>query len=274
MDPEFYIGYEKQAPAGIAKHVRVVVLLLGLLVLFLGWLLASQQRGFAASTYQYAEETSISGFLSSYPVPSIHFYQNVKVDQSPVVQTIPLVKFGKIGGQPLLELWKQHEGSWVTVKGHLIFYDGKALLEVSDPQTLQTAIRPAGIPAWEEIAFPNVGYDQTKFVGEIVDAKCYFGVMKPGFGKPHRSCAIRCISGGIPAVLKVQDQLDRVNYHLLVMKQGDAPQLAARIGEAVEITGSLQQTGDWSVLTIDSPLDITPIGSFSADFSRQLTICR
>ena len=274
MDAEFYVGYENKAPAGIAKRIKIAVLVMSILVLFLAWLLASQQRGFAASTYQYAEETPVSGFLSDYPVPSIHFYQNVGVDQPPVVQIIPLVKFGKIGGQPLIELWEPHVGSWVMVRGHLIFYDGKALLEVSDPQALQTAVRPAGIPALEEMSFPNVGYDQTKFVGEIMDAKCYFGVMKPGFGKPHRSCAIRCISGGIPAVLKVQDQLDRVNYHLLVLKRGTGSDLAPRIGETVEINGSLHQSGDWSILTIDDAGEITPLSNRAPDFSRQLTFCR
>ena len=42
--------------------------------------------------------------------------------------------------------------------------------------------------------------------GEIVDPKCFFGVMKPGEGKPHKDCAIRCILGGIPPVLKVTDE--------------------------------------------------------------------
>ena len=33
--------------------------------------------------------------------------------------------------------------------------------------------------------------------GEIVDSKCFLGVMNPGNLKPHKACAIRCISGGI-----------------------------------------------------------------------------
>jgi hypothetical protein len=39
--------------------------------------------------------------------------------------------------------------------------------------------------------------------GEIVDSKCFNGVMKPGKGKPHRACAARCLSGGIPPQLLV-----------------------------------------------------------------------
>ena len=41
--------------------------------------------------------------------------------------------------------------------------------------------------------------------GEIVDSKCYLGVMNPGNLKAHRACAINCIQGGVPPVLLVRD---------------------------------------------------------------------
>ena len=46
-------------------------------------------------------------------------------------------------------------------------------------------------------------FGETRLKGEIYDPKCAFGAMKPGFGKPHRSCAIRCISGGVPPILRI-----------------------------------------------------------------------
>ena len=42
--------------------------------------------------------------------------------------------------------------------------------------------------------------------GEIVDSKCYLGVMNPGHLKPHRACAINCLRGGIPPVLLSRDE--------------------------------------------------------------------
>jgi len=48
-----------------------------------------------------------------------------------------------------------------------------------------------------------LGY--AELAGEIVDSKCYFGVMNPGRGKVHRDCAARCLSGGIPPALLVRD---------------------------------------------------------------------
>ena len=64
--------------------------------------------------------------------------------------------------------------------------------------------------------------------GEIVDPKCFFGVMKPGEGKPHKDCAIRCILGGIPPVLKVTNEEGRQNYYLIVGANGE------KMNEAVQ----------------------------------------
>ncbi len=270
MAAEFYIGYLDKAPSGVASHIKKVVVGLVVLTLFLAWLLASQQQGFASSTYQYAVVSEITGILSNSPVPAVKVYQGT-AHGKPIIQSIPLVQFGKIGGQNLTKAWEEHLGSWVTIKGHLIYYDGKALLEVTDAGHIEPASPPKG---YAEFTLADLHYDQTTFIGEIVDAKCYFGVMKPGHGKPHRACAIRCISGGIPAVLKVRDKLDRVNYHLISMKEGNGSDLASRIGEAVEIQGALIQSGDWSILTIANSAAITPLSGVIPDFSEQLTLCK
>jgi hypothetical protein len=54
-----------------------------------------------------------------------------------------------------------------------------------------------------------------KINGEIIDPKCYFGVMKPGKGKPQCDCAIRCILGGITPMLVVKNEQGDANYYLL-----------------------------------------------------------
>ena len=51
---------------------------------------------------------------------------------------------------------------------------------------------PLGWPA------PQVLADNVTLKGEIIDPKCYLGAMKPGGGKTHKACAMRCIAGGIP----------------------------------------------------------------------------
>ena len=91
------------------------------------------------------------------------------------------------------------------------------------------------------------------FLGEIVDSKCFLGVMKPGHLKPHRSCAVRCISGGVPPVLLVRDADGNATYLLLVGSNGEAlnHQVLDLIAEPVEVTGRLWRYDNWLVLRAD-----------------------
>ncbi len=87
--------------------------------------------------------------------------------------------------------------------------------------------------------------------GEIVDSKCYLGVMNPGFGKTHRACAIRCISGGIPPVLLVRsEKTGRATYYLLVGEDGEAvnEEVLELVALPVEIAGNVEKAGSRLVL--------------------------
>jgi hypothetical protein len=92
-----------------------------------------------------------------------------------------------------------------------------------------------------------------RFVGELVDTKCYSGVMRPATGKVHRACAIRCLSGGVPPGLLVRDSKgDGVVF--LLAGFGDEPlrydvQLA---GTLIEVTGALELNGETPVLRANS----------------------
>jgi hypothetical protein len=50
---------------------------------------------------------------------------------------------------------------------------------------------------------PSAGKSVT-LIGELVDTKCYLGVMNPGRGKVHRGCAAECLRGGVPPALLVR----------------------------------------------------------------------
>src|SRR5947207_1819862 len=86
-------------------------------------------------------------------------------------------------------------------------------------------------------------------VGEIVDSKCFLGVMNPGQLTPHRACAIRCISGGVPPVLVVRQKNGPAIYLLLVASDGK-PVLDI-VAEPVEITGEVEREGDLLILRAD-----------------------
>jgi hypothetical protein len=87
--------------------------------------------------------------------------------------------------------------------------------------------------------------------GEIVDSKCYLGVMNPGQGKVHRDCAARCLSGGIPPIFITTDGRQQL---LLVGRDGRAlgrDALREFIAEPIQVDGELVQRGSTQLLKID-----------------------
>jgi hypothetical protein len=77
--------------------------------------------------------------------------------------------------------------------------------------------------------------------GEIVDSKCYFGVMNPGRGKVHRDCAVRCISGGVPPALLVKHQDGNLRTILLTGSDGQplGQEVLEYVAEPLAVTGRL-----------------------------------
>ena len=89
--------------------------------------------------------------------------------------------------------------------------------------------------------------------GEIVDSKCFLGVMKPGRRKPHRACATRCISGGVPPIFFVETVAGEHDFLLLVDEAG-APvndRVLDLVAEPLEITGEVRRHGAHLVLAAD-----------------------
>src|SRR6266511_5317835 len=107
-----------------------------------------------------------------------------------------------------------------------------------------------GVRGWP-ITSESLG--EHTLVGEIVDSKCYLGVMNPGALTPHRACAIRCISGGIPPVLLVRRSNGPALYFLLVSREGQpVNKEVLNLGaEPVEITGEVEREGNLLILRAD-----------------------
>jgi hypothetical protein len=89
--------------------------------------------------------------------------------------------------------------------------------------------------------------------GEIVDSKCYLGVMNPGQLTPHRACAVRCISGGIPPVLLVRQNNGPPLYFLLVSSDGRMVnrQVLDMVAQPVQISGEVIRQGELMILRAD-----------------------
>jgi len=89
--------------------------------------------------------------------------------------------------------------------------------------------------------------------GEIVDSKCYLGVMNPGQGKVHRDCAARCISGGIPPAFIVRDTSGESQTLMLVGDDGRKlhRELLDYVAEPARISGRLSRVGSSLVFSAD-----------------------
>jgi len=100
---------------------------------------------------------------------------------------------------------------------------------------------PGSLTAGNEGLLANGHEDlgEVQLTGEIVDSKCYFGVMNPGAGKVHRDCAVRCISGGIPPAFLVRDGGGSTATLLLANWKRE---LLEHIAEPVTIRGRLSRS--------------------------------
>ena len=147
------------------------------------------------------------------------------------------------------------DGELVRVTGSFIYNDQQRMVEVQAVERLELS----GLEDAEQRRLGSlrreseVELGRMTLVGEVVDSKCHFGVMKPGRSKPHRACAIRCISGGIPPVLRVEDEAGKVEYFLLVAADGSSLTMNVLdlVAEAVEITGNVSRLGDRLLLHAD-----------------------
>ncbi|MCB9317580.1 MAG: hypothetical protein H6569_15675 [Lewinellaceae bacterium] len=247
---EFYIGWQAEVPPGIARTVRRYVLALAVLMPLFIVLLTVFQRGFSNAVFEYGKQTTLEGVYTVAPVPFLTLQNGTDAAGRPVFQKILLVGPGKFGFQtevpnPLEE--HATDGETVKASGFLIYHDGKTAMEVSGFQTIAPALPQATGRR------PNATLGKVRLRGEVTDPKCLLGVMKPGQGKPHRDCAVRCLAGGIPPVLKVANATGASEYYLLAGPDGES--INARIleyaGDGVELCGTLEQSDDWLILYVD-----------------------
>jgi hypothetical protein len=258
QEKEFYIGYYPNAPKGIAKTIKIVIGILAVIVLITAFIITRSEKQMPTSQYEYGTLTELEGIVYSQPVPMLRVHTGTDANGQTVYKSILLVNFLKHGAAPLLAAYKKRgmteAQSLVKLRGTLIYHDGVTLMELTEEENALVNIRETVTPV-AALQRDNLG--EAELNGEIVDSKCYFGVMKPGFGKPHRDCAIRCISGGIPPVMVVKNEKGEAQYMLLVGQNGEPinQEVLTFVGLPIRLKGQLEKMVDWYVLKVN-PLDI------------------
>ena len=245
MTDEFYIGWEAKAAPGIGKTTRKVAILLLVLALLAPVVLAVSQTMIGASVFEWGTHKTFSGILQTQPYPHLLVPRPGQTASASSFSTYYLVAPWKFG--LVTEVLAPLDGKAVTLKGTLIYRGSQTMVET----------KPDWIQANEKTAAASppqtVSLGQQTLVGEIVDSKCFLGVMNPGQLTPHRACAIRCISGGVPPVLLVRQKEGPASYLLLVSDSGKPvnKQVLDLVAEPVEITGEVERQGELLILRPD-----------------------
>jgi len=247
-DPEFYVGYLDRAPRGIASRMRVTVGSLLALTGALAWMLVLCQGRFDASRFEYGVVREYRGVVVERPFPVLLLPRPGTIGPAREFSQVLLVSVGK---HSAAEQVAGFDGTTVRIAGSLIYRDGQTILQVEPGSIAAPDVVDPGVA--RPTRLPETELGTRSLAGEIVDAKCWYGVMKPGRSKPHRDCAARCISGGIPPVLLVRGPDGQPVYYLLVSRTGAMlrDEILDVVAEPVEITGRLVRWGDLRVLYAD-----------------------
>jgi hypothetical protein len=238
---DFYVGYLPKAPTLIGRFVRKTVMTLGVAAAALALVFVFGQVRFASSSFEYGKVRSFEGTIVARPYPTLLMARPGEVGNRTTHSEYLLVAPGKHGAD---ELVAGLDGMQIQLQGQLIYRDGETMVEVV-PGTLSTA-KPSSSAAE---GIHDLG--PVTVTGEIVDSKCYLGVMNPGQGKVHRDCAARCLSGGIPPLFVTTDGREQfllVGLDGLALKH-DA--LREFIAEPITIRGESLLRGETRLLKVD-----------------------
>lgn len=242
---EFYVGYLPKAPAGIARRTRFFVIAALVLGLGAGLALIASHGPFGPGVFEFGNERSFEGVVRLAPYPTLELARPGAADAS--TSAYLLVAPGKFGANEIVEGFA---GQRVALEGTLVYRDEQTMIEV-----VPDSVRALGGEAPAPPPVERLG--RLTLRGEIVDSKCFLGVMNPGNLKTHRACATLCISGGIPPVLLVREREGAARYLVLVSPEGRPINEAVLpyVAEPIEITGDLERHGDLELFRID-PADI------------------
>jgi len=262
MSDEFFVGY-LAIPTETWRRMRRVALGLVAIAGCAAFVLALATGPFDRASFEYGTERDWKGTLEASPVPVLI----ARADSSPgspfgALVRYPLVAQGKHGAGPSVA---GLDGAAVHFRGKRIVRGDTTMLEVvpgtieRDRTPLPADGRPAPASSVEDLG-------RSTYVGEIVDSKCFLGVMNPGRLEVHRACAQRCIAGGIPPMLFARDDRGR-EAHLLLVDAAGAPlndRILGLVARPVTIEGRLERRDTLFYLYADSWRELTrPTGGRS-----------
>lgn len=244
---EFYVGWEPSMPAATRRFVRRAVAAAFGCAIALATAIAALEAPFDAGVFEYGDEREFVGVVRETPAPQLVVSGPACTELCTARSAWLLARYGTKRGAA--DLVRGLDGRRVRLRGVLVYRGDQTLLDVV-PGSVE-AIDAPGAPAVAAIV-EDLGEQTLR--GEIVDAKCHFGVMRPGSGKTHRACAARCIASGAPPMLWVRDAARDRDVHLLLVGADGRTlgrELLPWVAEPVEVTGRVVRHDNLLVLVAD-----------------------
>jgi hypothetical protein len=236
-DNEFYTGYLPKMPKNLAKVIKLFVIFAFVIAIGLVIISWFGQKPFAKSFFEFDTVKEFEGTIQAQPIPFLLIEKPLKNNGLPTFERFPLVGEGKHGvGGNITSL----DGEHVKLKGKLIYRDDLRMIEVVSDSVEESSQTVNQVNNKIE----NLGVQTLR--GEIVDSKCYLGVMNPGQSKPHRDCAVACLRGGIPPLFIVKDGQENVS-EIWLLSETNVPindRILDFVAEPIEISGEVSRIGD------------------------------
>jgi len=240
---EFFIGYAPPMPPQLARFVARTVFGIACGALTWAATLAAGHVPLDGGTFEFGHPQRFTGTVVEHPYPALRPEEESGMD----ARWMLLVAPGKHGADSIV---RGLDGRHVTLMGTRIRRGAQTMIETEPDSIVPVEESKASTMA---AAVPTDGRSDDRPVevrGEIVDSKCFLGVMVPGSGKTRKDCAALCLRGGVPPALHVQDRSGRSSVVLLTGSTGKkivAEQLQ-RAGEAIDMTGVVGRLGGWLML--------------------------
>jgi hypothetical protein len=245
ISDEFFIGYAPPMPPRLARFVTRTVVGLACGALTWAATLAAGHVPLNGGTFEFGHPQRFTGTVVEHPYPALRPDAGSKNKG----RWLFLVAPGKHGADTIVQ---GLDGRRVTLMGTRIRRGPQTMIEI-EPDSIGMAEDSKPSQAEALPADGRSGDRPVEIRGEIVDSKCFLGVMVPGSGKTHKDCAALCLRGGVPPALHVQDRSGRSSVVLLTGSTGEkiGAEHLQRAGEAIDMTGVVGRQGGWLMLRSD-----------------------
>ncbi len=229
---DFFIGWQGDLPS--PKRRAFIAGGAGLIVAAAstGVLLAGASPPLGPGVWDQGMLRMLYGRILPLPYPHL-----LTEDLSEEARTVYLVGSGKTA----LDLDRDYFTGPARVTGTMITRGNQAMLAVTEAVPADATRRASPQPR------PAEDLGDVVMTGEILDAKCWFGAMRPGYGKTHKACAALCARGGLPLAFCPTGQCgDAVDAPLFVDEAGNphSRDIFPFLADPVAVKGKRLRVGD------------------------------